>query len=160
MEQIKMKNKIIIGELVFLILIITAIYVFYPKVDYDINGEVIRFNSINSDVVIFSESPDFSNPRYINFENEETYVRLDPGKYYWKAANNFVKGFKNEIEIDSEVGLEIDRDDEDAEIKNIGNVKINITKTDDGITIGHIILDPLESEKIEDIGEYTGREEK
>ena len=161
MELIKMENRtIIITQVVFLVLVITLIYIFYPKIEYDVNGNIIRFNSINSNVVIFSENPDFSNPRYVNFEEKEVYVKLEPGKYYWKASNNFIKGFENEIEIDSEVGLGINRNDSNVEVQNIGNVKINITRTDEWIVVGQIILDPLESEKIEDKGQYTGREEK
>jgi len=55
-----------------------------------------------------------------------------------------------------------EKEDED-ELVNIGNVKINVTKSKSGVMVGHIILEPEESEEIagaenqEDI-EYKGGE--
>lgn len=58
------------------------------------------------------------------------------------------------------MGLEINKnEDEDLEIQNVGNVKINITKTDEGITVGYIRLGPTETEEILDEGLYTGRQD-
>ena len=90
-------------------------------------------------------------------ERDKISFNLKPGKYYWKANNQILSGFKNYFEIKSEVGMKINRDDE-AELENIGNVKINVNKNNEGIMIGHIILEPDETEKIEDKGEYVGRE--
>lgn len=155
-----MSRKMIITEVILILLIVIMIYILYPKIDYSISGEVVRFTSENSDLMIFSENIDFSNPKYVNFENNKAIVKLEPGKYYLKAANNFVKGFVKVIEINSKVGLGINRDESDeVEIENIGNVKINITKTEEGITVGYIQLSPSDSEEIEDDGLYTGREE-
>jgi len=167
----KMNHKtIIIGQVVFLALVIILLYNFYPKVEFSVNGNIVKFNSVNSNVIIISKNPDFSNPRYINFEKEDTFVQLDPGKYFWKPANNLIKGFKKELEIKSNVGIAIFRNEseidseyqsegnESAKIKNIGNVKINVTKREDGVMVGHIILEPEETKKIEDKGVYEGRE--
>jgi len=156
----KMENrKIIMIEIIFVLLVVLTIFALYPRINYSVSGDVVRFTSINSNVLIFSKNEDFSNSRYVNFENDKAFVKLEPGKYYFKSANNYIKGFKNEIEMDSEVGIVVNRgEDEGVEIENIGNVKINITKTKDGLTIGYIQLSPTESEEIEDKGVYTGRE--
>jgi len=110
-------------------------------------------------VIIISENPDFSNPIYLNVsEKNNVSLILEPGKYYWKADNFIIQGLKNEFIIESEVGLGINRIENETDLVNIGNVKINVTKSDNGIMIGHVILEPDESEKINDSGDYTGRQ--
>ena len=116
-------------------------------------------NSINANAIILSENSDFSNPRYLDLsERKNISFNLKPGKYYWKADNFIIEGLKKEFTIESEVGLNINRVENRTDLVNIGNVKINITKDDEGIIVGHVILGPEESEKIEDSGEYTGRQ--
>ena len=41
---------------------------------------------------------------------------------------------------------------------NVGNVKINVTKNEEGILIGYVTLEPDELKEIEDKGEYMGRQ--
>ncbi len=161
----KINNRhIIIIQIAFILVVFIGIFFFYPKVGYNINGNIVQFSSINSNVIIISKNPDFSNPKYVNFEKDNVYVQLESGKYYWKPANNLVKGFKKEFEVKSEVGIKISRNESEyntnssAEIKNIGNVKINVTKRDDGVMIGHIILEPEETKEIEDKGVYEAGE--
>jgi hypothetical protein len=164
MELIKMKeNKkfgkhrmIIAGQIGFLLIVFGLVYFLYPKVVFDVEGDLIRFNSINSNVIIMSKNPDFSNPKYVNLEDKEILIKLKPGKYYWKSANNFIKSFENEIEIDSEIGLRINEKDGEKELQNIGNVKLNITRGENGALVGNIILDDKQFEMIEDEGKYTG----
>jgi hypothetical protein len=133
------------------------IYFVYPKTEAVINGNFVSFNSINANVIIISENPDFSNPKYLDLtERKNLSFNLEPGKYYWKADNSFIEGLKNEFIIESEIGLIINRSDNEADLVNVGNVRINVTRDNKGVMVGHIILEPDEAEKIEDSGKYIG----
>ena len=149
--------KIIIVQGIFLVLVFTVIYSLYPKTEAVVNGNFVNFNSINANVIIISENPDFSNPKYLDLsERKNISFNLNPGRYYWKADNSIIEGLKNEFTIESQVGLGINRSENETDLVNIGNVKINVTKDENGVMVGHVILTPDESEKINDSGEYTG----
>lgn len=160
----KMKNHgkahkiFIIAQIVFAIIVIIALFILYPRARLDLEGNVVNFNTINANVIILSANPDFSNPRYIDIENNISF-NLKPGKYYWKAGNGIIEGLSNEFEIKSEVGLSIIEKDDAREIQNVGNVKVNVTKTADGGFVGHIILEPDESEQIGNESGFTGRQD-
>ena len=153
---------IIAAQMIFLIIVASVLYFFYPKTNLNIGGNLVSFNSINANVIVLSENLDFSNPRYIDFERRKSIsFALESGTYYWKASNSLIESLKNKFTIDSEVGMRIDREkDNESELVNIGNVKINVTKTKSGTMLGHIILQPNESEKIEDEADdkYIGRQ--
>jgi len=164
---IKHQNKkikhwhVILAQALFLAIIFGFIFVFYPSTDVSINGNFVKFDSINSKVIVISENPDFSNPHYIDLrEMDNVGFSLEPGIYYWKPSNSLIEGFARKFVIDSEVGLGIEREDDNVSLVNIGNVKVNVTKNKDGIMVGRVILEPEESQEIEDKGEYVGREEK
>jgi len=153
--------KIIMVQVIFLAVVFIAIYFLYPRMNLDIEGNNVNFRSINSNVIMLSENPDFSNPRYIDIKKDENIsFNLKPGKYYWRSSNSIIEGLKKEFEIKSEVGLAINKTKEnESELVNIGDVKINVTKIEGGIMVGHIILEPDESEKIENKDEkYEGRQ--
>jgi len=172
-EKISRMNKhvkVILVQVIFLTVVFTIIYFMYPKINVDIDGETVSFNSINTNMIIISENPDFSNSRYLDIEERENVsFNLKPGTYYWRVANNYIEGLKNEFTIESEVGMKIDRktendvgenEEDESELVNIGNVKLNVTKGQEGVLIGYIILEPNESAEIEDKDEkYTGRQE-
>jgi len=152
--------KIIMAQVLFLAVAFIVIYLLYPKINLDVEGNNVNFNSINSNVIIISENPDFSNPRYIDInEGKNLSFNLKPGKYYWKSGNSIIEGLKKEFEIKSEVGMEINNqtNENNSELVNVGNVRVNVTKTKEGVMVGHIILEPDESEKIENKDEkYEG----
>lgn len=152
-----MKSKLfIMGQAILIVVAVVGILMFYPRAKLDLEGNSVRFNSINANVIVLSSNSDFSNPRYVDIDKEISF-NLKPGKYYWKASNGVIEGFSKEFKIDSEVGLEIINKDGNAELKNVGDVKINVSRTKDGGFVGHIILEPEESEMIENKGEYVGR---
>jgi len=153
--------KIIIAQMLFLVVILSVIYILYPRTEITLNKDFVSFNSINANVIIISENPDFSNSKYLDLsERKNISLSLGPGTYYWKSDNGFVQGMKNEFTIESEVGLNINRGENKTDLVNVGNVKINVTKDEKGVMVGHVILGPEESEEIEDSGEYTGRQIK
>lgn len=144
----------------FLVSVIGLIYYLYPKTNLVMDDDFVRFSTINANVIMISENPDFSNPRYIDLSlNKNTSINLAPGTYYWKADNGIISGFTNEFTIESEVGMKIEHTENDSRLVNIGNVKINVTKSETGGFVGHVILSPEQSEMIEDSGEYIGRED-
>lgn len=158
--------KIVLVQVIFLVLVAVVLYAAYPKASINIKGTLVNFKSINANVVIISENPDFSNPRYLDFEGRKNMTfDLKPGTYYWKASNDLIEGLKNEFTIESEVGMKIDIKEErrkeegnESRLVNIGNVKLSVTRNKDGMMVGRIILEPNESEEIENSGEYTGRQ--
>lgn len=153
-----MKNKtIIITQITFLVIVLAITYMLYPKIEFKVDRDWVEFNSINAKVIMISDSPNFIEPRYLDMqEAENVSFRLKPGTYYWKASNNIITGLKNEFVIDSEVGMKIDKEN-DSELVNIGNVKLNVTK-EGGKMVGHIVLEPDESKDIEDKGRYVGEQ--
>ena len=154
----KMKHKwFILGQFIFLLLILIAIFIFYPRMDIDLEGNKVSFKSINANVIILSNNPDFSNPRYVDIEDNVTF-NLKPGTYYWKASNGIIESFAEEFRIDSELGLEILEKNDSYELKNVGDVRINVSKTSEGRFVGRIILEPEQAEEIENQGVYTGRQ--
>jgi len=151
--------KIIGIQAIFLIAVLIVIYFLYPKTEVNVNENLVDFKSINANVIIISENPDFSNPRYLKIEEGgNAALNLNPGTYYWKADNGIIEGMKNEIIIKSEVGIEINRTENKSELINIGNVKINVTRNEEGVLVGYVTLEPDESKEIEDKGGYTGRQ--
>ena len=154
--------KVILGQAIFIVLALALVYMLYPKTSMGVNGNAVSFNSGNADVIIISENPDFSNPRYLDFGNESNLsFSLKPGTYYWKPANNFIQGMVKKFTIESDIGMKIEKQGNESDLVNAGDVKINVTKTKEGITIGYIILEPEEGEMIEDSDDinYTGRQE-
>ncbi|MBU1135888.1 MAG: hypothetical protein KJ559_00040 [Nanoarchaeota archaeon] len=157
----KSGNKTIIILQMFFILIVSIILWFgYPKTDFELNGNAVNVKSINANAIIISENPDFSNPRYLDIENKKNLsFKLNPGIYYWKSANNFIKGFGKKFVINSEVGMKIEKDEETnkSDLMNTGNIKINITKSEEGVLVGSVILEPEEKQEIENVNEeYIG----
>ena len=156
-----MRHKwFIVAELSFVVLIVLALLVFYPRAQIDVNGNKVSFNSINANIIIISSNPDFSNPRYVDLNDSSISFNLKPGVYYWKAGNSLIEGFSKEFRIESNVGLEIIERDGNKELKNVGDVKINVSRTQDGRFVGRIILEPDTSQSIEDDGNYIGREDE
>lgn len=160
-----MKNKmnkhiiVIMGQAIFLVLVLAGIFFIYPRANVYVNGNIARFDSINANVIVISENPDFSNPRYIDFSESKNFsFDLRPGTYYWKSDNGIIEGMSHEFTIDSEVGVSINRSDNESNLVNVGNVKVNVTKNENGVMVGRIILEPDESQKIEDNGGYVGRQ--
>lgn len=135
-----MKNKLIIGQVIFLAAVFAAIYLLYPKINVKISGNIVNFNSINANLIIISENPDFSSPIYLIAE-KNTSIDLKPGTYYWKPSNNLIQGIAKKLIIKPENGEEIKNESESL---NTENVKINVTKTKEGALVGRIILEPDE----------------
>jgi len=158
-KKSKRHFKIIAVQMIFLLGVALAVYFLYPRTDVSIDGTVVKFKSINANVIIISENPDFSNPRYLDFEERKNIsFSLKPGTYYWKASNGYIEGLKKEFTIDSEVGLKIDVAENGTKLANIGNVKLNVSKNSEGMMVGHIILEPEEEKEIDNSGEYAGRQ--
>ncbi len=155
-----MKHKVfIIVQLILVVGIIFGIFFLYPRASLELNGNTVRFSAGNAKLIVLSNSPDFSNPRYIDIEDNVTF-NLKPDTYYWKASNGIIESFSDEFRIESEVGLQILEKNDSYELKNVGDVKINVSRTSDGRFVGRIILEPEESEEIENEGVYTGRQDE
>ena len=161
-KKIKRQNKthkiFIVAQIVFVVVLVGIIFVFYPRANLALEGNTVNFKSVNANVIILSANPDFSNPRYIDIEQNVSF-NLRVGKYYWKASNGVIESLSKEFEIESEVGLSIIEKDDNYELQNVGNVRVNVTKKEDGSFVGHIILEPDESSEIENTGEYVGRQD-
>ncbi|MFA5258673.1 MAG: hypothetical protein WC979_05040 [Candidatus Pacearchaeota archaeon] len=157
-----MKKHLIVVLLqgLFLFLIAGLIYYFYPTTNASVDGNWVNFNSINAKVIMISENPDFSNSRYLDLtQRKNISLNLNPGTYYWKSDNGIIEGLQNELVVVSEVGMKIDKTSNQSDLVNLGNVKINVTKTKEGAIVGQVILSPEQYEQIEDSGNYVGRQD-
>ncbi len=148
---------IVIVQAILIFGILLFVFASYPRISVNVLGSVVNFNSSNTKIIVISQSPDFSDAKYVEIK-ENLSLRLAPGVYYWKARNNLLEGFENRFSVDSEVGLNIERENNDTELVNMGNVRVNITRDKGGILAGHIVLDPNETQTIEDEGKYVGRQ--
>jgi len=158
-KQEKKKAVKIVGiQLAIITAVVLAVYILYPKTELKVNGTEISFRKINANVIAISENPDFSSPRYIDFEDETINLSLNPGTYYWKASNSYIEGIAQEFTIESEVSMKVDIEDNATKLVNIGNVKLNVTKSKEGMMVGYITLEPTEKEEIVNEGEYLGRQ--
>jgi hypothetical protein len=156
----KINKIIIVAQVMFLLIVVGVLYYLYPKANVSVDNDFVEFSTINANVIMISENPDFSNPKYIDLEsNKEIGFNLSPGTYYWKADNGVILGFSNKITIDSEVGMNIEKHGNETDLVNVGNVNINVSRTKDGSLVGNVILSPDESENITDSGEYMGRQD-
>lgn len=149
----------IVVQILLVVFFAIGLFVFYPRADLEVSGNTVMFDAWNAEVIILSMNPDFTNPRYVDIE-ENVSFSLKPGTYYWKASNGILEGFEKEFEIKSEVGLEIIAKGNEKELKNLGNVKVNVSRTREGGFVGYIILEPDEDSSIEDEGEYIGRQDE
>ncbi len=155
-----MRHKwFILGQLILVALFLVAVFIFYPRANLELNGNTVMFSSGNAKLIIISNNPDFSNPRFVDIE-ENVSFNLKPGTYYWKASNGIIEGFSDEFTIDSDVGLQIIEKDGNYTLKNVGDVKINVSKTKDGGFVGRIILEPDDISDIENKGVYAGRQDE
>lgn len=150
-----MKTKsVILIQTVFLAIALMAVYLLYPKINASVAGNTIRFETGNVNILVLSDNPEFNDSRYIAVYNNLT-INLSPGTYYWRAGNGVIWGVSHRLDVNSEVGLRLNEND--SELENIGNVKVNVSRTSDGSLVGQIILEPEQAEKIEN-GTYVGRQ--
>ena len=100
--------KVILVQAIFLVVVLAVLYFLYPKTSINVEKNLVDFNPINANVIIISENPDFSNPRYLDAEKgKKVSFELPPGTYYWKADNGIIEGLGNKFTVESEVGMEI-----------------------------------------------------
>jgi len=84
-------NKIfVLMQMIFIVVAVSAVFISYPRVEFGLDGNEVSFRSINSNVIIISNNPDFSNPRYIDIEGNVSF-NLKSGVYYWKAGNGIIQ---------------------------------------------------------------------
>ncbi|HDK42269.1 MAG TPA: hypothetical protein ENG87_02735, partial [Candidatus Pacearchaeota archaeon] len=144
-------KKILIAEAVFVFGIM--IYVFIalsPNQIYPLHGMTISepdfvFEIENGEQVILSFDKDFTDPIILE---EDSDIILPPGTYYWKVKSRFRESEVMNFTIQSHVGLEVKERGENYEIKNSGNVDLNVTKESQGIT-GEFTLEVGSSEETE-----------
>jgi hypothetical protein len=151
--------KIVGLQIIIILVVLAVVYFLYPKIDVSIDGTQVNFKAINANVIVLSENPDFSNSRYLDFEERDNIsFSLNPGTYYWKASNGYIEGLAKEFTIESEVGMKLEVEEQEANLTNIGNVKLNVSRNEKGMMVGHIILEPSQAENVENSGQYSGEE--
>lgn len=150
--------KIVSLQIIIILAVLGVVYFLYPKIDVSVDGTNVNFKTINANLIVLSENSDFSNPRYLDFENRNNITfSLNPGTYYWKASNGYIEGLSKEFTIDSEVGMTLEVEENSTKLANVGNVKLNVSRNKDGMMVGHIILETEDEEEIKS-GDYVGRE--
>ncbi len=141
----KKEKKVLLFEGVFIFMLL--IYLFFstaPKGLIPVSGMTISNNDFvfeiaNGEEIVLSTNQDFLNPFFLN---ENSYVTLAPGKYYWKVVGKFRESEIKSFVINEVVGLEFSEKKEKYELKNSGNTELNVTekkKQSGKITSGMII---------------------
>ena len=154
-----MKHKFVFIQVIALVLLFGTVFALYPKVSVSLNEDKVTFYSIGSNTIEISKNGDFSNSKFIGVDKSAT-IKLEPGEYYWKASNSFIQSFEKKIVVDSKVALNFEESDEGDKLRNVGNVKINVTKTENGSFVVFIYLSPYDEfiENNESGYKYEGRE--
>ena len=153
-------RKIIIGEGILIIGIL--IYLFFstaPGQIYPLHGMTIiepdfNFEIENGEVVMISIDENFTNPIILK-ENSDIF--LPPGLYYWKVKSILRESDIRNFTIQENVGLNLKERVENYELQNVGNVDLNVTRENKGVT-SNTILDVGKSKEVEkDNSSYEGR---
>ena len=137
MKKINLEKKILLAEAVLIIAIF--VYLFFatvPKAVSPIAGQIVSdpdfvFEIEEGDEVLISKTQDFVSPIILK-EGED--IILPPGTYYWR-----VKGFLRDSEIHTfsiqgHVSLDIYKRGEIYEVENSGNVDLEVSGKNSGIT--------------------------
>jgi len=140
----KVSKIVLVGQLIIIIGIFSFAYLFVPYLDYPQNNQMIDENTVefkfrNANVILIDDNEDFSSPREVNFnEMNINKVWFEPGIYYWKAVG-LLESDSREFTINSNLGLELDK--ENKTLENTGNTVLNISIEDKSGLSGLAILD-------------------
>ncbi len=91
-------SLVLIVEIIAVVVVLGLVFVLYPRVDVEVEGTKAVFKPISANIVMISKSEDFEDSRYLEVE-EEVELNLEQGIYYWKASNDYLEGFRNEIVV-------------------------------------------------------------
>jgi len=134
---IALQTMVIVGVFAFA-------FFFAPSLEYPNDGEVlerrdIEFRFRNANVILVDDNEDFSSPKEVNLDDlNVTRLLFEPGTYYWKAIGLVESGARS-FTIGSNVGLELDEDNET--LKNVGDTTLNVSVKDSAGLSGLVILD-------------------
>lgn len=154
----KIEKKVLVVETIFVFGIL--IYLSFSTIPVQISplsGMTIIepdfvFEIENGDEVILSVDENFSNPVILTEDKE---VKLAPGVYYWKVKNDFRESDVSMFTVESNVALNLYRKNDSYELRNVGNVDLNVTEKKEGIT-GGIILEINELKEVKGNATYEG----
>jgi len=157
-KKMSLRKKIIIAEAIFVIG--ALIYLFFsttPSQIYPLHGMTIIdpdfvFEIENGGEILISIDENFTDPLIFDEGSEFT---LPPGTYFWKVKGGFKESEVRNFTIQGHVVLNIKEENQTYVIKNEGNVDLNVTKKT-GSFISEIILEPEQSEEIENNSSYEG----
>lgn len=154
----KRERKFLLFEGIFLVL--ALFYVFFinsPNSIYPVSGMVISednflFEIENSQKVILADNPNFENAFVLKEDSE---ITLPPGEYYWKAVSWLGESETSYFTIESNVALELEEDEDSYQLRNVGNVDVDVNK---GEVVGEFVLTPGQFKDIENETVYEGEQ--
>ena len=150
-RHVKKAGLFVIVEATLLVLIIGGLLFFSPKIygsEQDESGKLTFFKFKNAHAILIDDNSDFSSPQRIS----EKAMKLEAGKYYWKAEGILGESKTGEFEIESEVAISMKVENNVTTITNKGNVKEEIIQK--GIS-GNMIIDVNENAKFETMNNGT-----
>lgn len=157
----KTEKKVIIAEAVFILGVFA--YLFFstaPSQIFPLQGMVIIepdfvFEIENGETVLISIDENFTNQIVLR-EGDE--IVLPPGEYFWKVKSTYRESEIKTFTIQSQAGLNIKEREQNYELKNSGNVDLNVTKENE-FGISSMTIDVGESEDVEkDDSNYEGEQ--
>lgn len=155
------ERKIIIAEAILIVGVL--FYLFFstaPNQVFPLQGMTIIEPDFNIEIengeeVLISTDESFENPIVLKEGSE---ITLPYGVYYWKARSAFRESEIKDFTIGGHVGLDIKERTGNYELENSGNIDLNVTKENKGIT-SSMALDVGESEEVEkDDSKYEGEQ--
>lgn len=150
----RFSKAMIVLQLFILIFAFVFLYKIAPRINYPndgslLNGNMVKFDFENSKAILIDDNPEFSSPINIDAEKiKDVFISFPPGTYYWKGVG-ILETEPKKFTINSNVGLEIQ--DNQTNLKNVGNVALNVSIEDENGLSGLTILDvdieyPVDSE--------------
>jgi hypothetical protein len=155
----RIERKVLLAEAVFILG--ALVYLFFatsPSQVYPIHGMTVSDPNFNIEIqngqeALISTDENFTSPITLGVGSQ---ILLPPGTYYWKVKGTFRESKVESFVIEPNVGLEIKERPQNYELQNSGNVDLNVTKKNQGIT-SSITLDRGDSKEVEkDNSSYQG----
>jgi hypothetical protein len=117
-----------------------------PVNEFSTTESKVLFSFVKGNSILIDDNLDFSSPDEI-FAEDNLIINFKPGVYYWKIKGILGSEIRT-FTIESEIDLKIKEGEENYEIVNSGNEKLNVDIYDFDLKTGTVILEVDETESV------------
>jgi hypothetical protein len=128
-----------------------------PLDDLTTSDGSVLFVFEKANLILIDDNNRFTSPLIIEAE-DNLVINLKPGVYYWKVEGALSSDVRS-LTIQSEVDLKLREKEEEYEVVNSGNTRLNVNIYEDGALTGNVILDVDEEEEVSGTKFVGGQDE-